>query len=183
MPSPPGRIVVRRALPKDAVAYTRMMGDPAVFAGLMQMPYPSEDVWRARLSESSDPNRADLPLAAELDGEVVGSAGMMPASPALRRRHAMMIGISVVPEAQGQGVGHALMAAMCDYADRWMGVLRLELTVYADNEVAIRLYRRFGFEIEGRFRGYAMRDGKLTDALSMARFHPDPPRIEAPAAE
>ena len=44
-----------------------------------------------------------------------------------------MIGISVAPEAQGQGVGTALMQAMCDYADRWMGVLRIELTVYVDN--------------------------------------------------
>ncbi|MEO8525784.1 MAG: GNAT family N-acetyltransferase, partial [Caldimonas sp.] len=71
----------------------------------------------------------------------------------------------------------ALMQAMCDYADRWMGVLRIELTVYIDNERAIALYRKFGFEIEGRCRGYAMRDGQYVDAFSMARIHPAPPTI------
>ena len=44
-----------------------------------------------------------------------------------------MIGLSVVAGAQRQGVGTALMQALCDYADRWMGVLRIELTVYVDN--------------------------------------------------
>lgn len=89
---------------------------------------------------------------------------------------AVTLGISVAAEAQGQGVGSALMGAMCDYADRWMGMLRMELTVYTDNAVAIVLYRKFGFEIEGTFRAYAMRDGQYVDAHSMARLHPDPPR-------
>jgi putative acetyltransferase len=92
----------------------------------------------------------------------------------------MMLGISVAREAHGQGVGSALMAAMCDYADRWAGVLRLELTVYADNAAAIALYRKFGFFVEGTHRAYALRDGRYADAIAMARLHPDPPRL-APA--
>ena len=73
------------------------------------------------------------------------------------------------------------MAAMCDYADRWAGALRLELTVYADNLPAIALYRKFGFEVEGTHRAYAMRDGRYVDALCMARLHPDPPQLPAAA--
>jgi putative acetyltransferase len=61
-----------------------------------------------------------------------------------------------------------------------MGVLRIELTVYDDNARAIALYRKFGFEIEGRHRGYALRDGRYVDALTMARLHPAPPAF-APA--
>ena len=118
-------------------------------------------------------------LVAEVDGHVVGSSGLHPAAPALRRRHALMLGISVAPEAQRRGVGSALMAAMCDYADRWAGALRLELTVYADNAPAIALYRRFGFEVEGTHRAYAMRDGRYADALCMARLHPNPPQLPA----
>jgi len=173
-------ITIRRASPNDAAAYARFMSNPAVFAGLMQMPYTDEEVWRFRLSESCDPAKTDLLLVAVLDAEVVGSCGLHPVGPTLRRRHAVTLGISVAPEAQGRGVGSALMAAMCDYADRWIGALRMELTVYTDNERAIALYRKFGFEIEGTFRGYAMRDGRYVDAYAMARLHPDPPRIEPP---
>ena len=170
-------ITIRRASPKDAAAYAQLMNDPAIYGGLMQLPYTDEDTWRARLTESGAPGKLDLPLAAELNDQVVGSAGLHPVGAAIRRRHAMTLGIAVAREAQGKGVGTALMVALCDYADRWIGALRLELTVYTDNEVALRLYRKFGFAIEGTLRGYAMRDGRYVDAYTMARFHPDPPGI------
>ena len=170
-------ITVRRTSIQDAAALARIMGDPAVYPGLMQLPYTDEDTWRARLADSLAPGKTDVLLCAELEGKVVGSSGLHPAGPALRRRHALMLGLSVSPEAQGRGVGSALMAAMCDYADRWAGALRMELTVYTDNAPALALYRKFGFVIEGTFKGYAMRDGAYTDAHAMARFHPNPPRI------
>ena len=174
-------IEVRRARVDDAAVIARIMGDPAVFPGLMQMPFASEEAQRARLADSLAPGRADVLIVAERGGEVVGSAGMHPCGTSPRRRHAMSIGISVPPEAQGQGVGTALMRALCDYADRWIGILRLELSVYVDNARAIALYRRFGFEIEGRYRGYVLRDGEFIDAFAMARFHPAPPTIAAVA--
>ncbi len=170
-------IHVRRASPKDAAAFARIMADPAVFAGLMQLPMPSEELWAARLAEVGKPDRQDLLLVAELHGEVVGSAGLHPTGPALRRRHAMVLGISVAREFQRRGVGSALMAALCDYADHWAGVLRLELTVYTDNEAAIALYRRFCFEIEGTHRAYALRHGEYADVYAMARLHPNPPNL------
>lgn len=170
-------ITIRRASPKDAAAYARFMSHPDVYASLMQLPFTDEEVWRTRLADTCTPGKTDLPLAAELHGEVVGSAGLHPVGVAMRRRHALTLGISVAPESQGRGVGSALMAAMCDYADNWVGALRMELTVYTDNERALALYRKFGFEIEGTFKGYAMRNGKYADAHAMARFHPDPPRI------
>jgi putative acetyltransferase len=172
-------LLIRRAALGDAAAYARIMGDPAIYPGLMQMPHTNEETWRARLTDSLAAGRTDLLLVAERGGEVIGTSGLHPAGPAMRRRHVATIGISVAREAQGQGVGSALMQAMCDYADRWMGALRIELTVYVDNAGAIALYRKFGFETEGRLRGYAMRDGRYVDAFAMARFHPAPPSIEA----
>ena len=173
-------ITVRRAGTKDAAAFARIMGDPSVYPGLMQLPYTDEETWRARLAENFAPGKTDLPLAAELNGEVVGTSGLHPTGPSLRRRHVMMLGISVLPQAQRQGVGTALMAAMCDYADRWAGTLRIELTVYSDNHAAIALYRKFGFVPEGTHRAYALRDGVYVDALAMARLHPRPPTIVKP---
>jgi putative acetyltransferase len=175
-------LTIRRASVKDAAAMTRYMSDPVIFGGLLQMPYPSEEMWHARLSDGAASVKSDLSLVAERDGEVIGSAGLFSAGPAPRRRHAMGLGISVATAAQGQGVGTALMAALCDYADHWVGCLRIELTVYTDNEVAQRLYRNFGFELEGTFRGYALRDGAFVDVHSMARLHPKPPAIARSAA-
>lgn len=170
-------ITVRRMEPRDAAAMARLMADPGVYGNLMQLPYPSEPQWAARLAAPSVEGSAELRLVAELDGEVVGSLGLHPVDSRVRRRHAAMLGISVAMEAQGRGVGKALMAAALDYADRWAQILRIELQVYPDNRRAIALYEGFGFVHEGRHRAYALRDGVYVDSLSMARLHPKPPQL------
>ena len=45
----------------------------------------------------------------------------------------------------GRGVGTALMQAALDLADNWLGLTRVELTVWADNQAALALYRKAGF--------------------------------------
>lgn len=182
---PPTALKIRRAQPSDAAAFARIMGHADVQANLLQMPYPGLAQWQARLTEGAAPDKADLLLVAELpdahgDLQQVANAGLHPVSAALRRRHVMNLGIAVAPEAQGQGVGQALMAALCDWADRWGQVLRLELTVFVDNPRAIALYQRHGFRQEGRHLGYALRDGAYVDVFSMARMHPSPPHWASP---
>jgi putative acetyltransferase len=172
-------IQIRRVRTTDADAMARLMGDPDVMGQLLQLPYPSVEAWRTRLAELDQPGRSDLLLVAEVDGALVGNAGLNPVGTAQRRRHAMHFGITVAKEWQGRGVGTRLMSALLDTADRWLGCLRIELTVYTDNAAAIALYRKFGFEVEGTHRAYALRNGRYADVLAMARLHPDPPRIDS----
>ncbi len=181
MPESPPAFTLRRARPSDAALLARQMADPEVFGNLMQLPWPTEELWRQRLEKMAAAGEsADLLLLAERDGELLGSLGLHPMD-RVRRRHAAMLGISVGAAHQGQGVGTALMQAACDYADRWAHLLRLELTVFTDNARAIALYRRCGFVEEGRHRAYALRDGRYVDVLSMARLHPNPPAAVWPA--
>jgi len=169
------RISVRRATVADAEAFAAMLGHPEVFPQLLQMPHANPELWRTRLADMV--GKPDLLLVAvTAAGEVVGGAGLHPAGASLRRRHVMELGMQVQPAWQRQGVGTQLLQALCDYADNWLGLLRLELVVYADNDKAQALYRRFGFVQEGVHRCHAMRDGVYVDSLSMARLNPAPLR-------
>lgn len=169
------RISVRRATVADAEAFAAMLGHPEVFPQLLQMPHANPELWRTRLADMV--GKPDLLLVAvSAAGEVVGGAGLHPAGASLRRRHVMELGMQVQPAWQRQGVGTQLLQALCDYADNWLGLLRLELVVYADNDKAQALYRRFGFVQEGVHRCHAMRDGVYVDSLSMARLNPAPLR-------
>lgn len=169
-------LTLRRPRVEDAGRVAALMADPSIYAGLLQMPFPSEAAWRQRFESAQSPDTAHLHLLAEREGEVLGMAGLHPDHPSPRRAHTRSLGLWVAPQHRGQGVARALMQGLVDYADNWLGVLRLELTVYTDNPRAIALYEHFGFEREGLHRGYGLRDGVYVDALAMARWHPKPPQ-------
>ncbi len=101
---------------------------------------------------------------------MVGSLSLHLHTRSPRRRHTASIGMAVHDQWQGKGVGTALLEAAIELADQWLQVMRLELTVFADNEPAIRLYQKFGFKIEGTLEKYAFRDGQYVDAYTMARI-------------
>ena len=157
---------IRRAEADDASAIYDMFSSPKVYEGTLQLPYPSREQWRKRISETD----GSYYLVAVSGEHVIGmfSIDTFPNKP--RRRHAGLIGISVSEAWQGKGVGKALMQAGVDLADKWINLTRLELEVYADNEAAIRLYEQFGFEREGVLRQHAFRDGRYVDSIMMARL-------------
>ena len=161
------KITIRAAEPADYEAIQATMLQPKAIRGTMQLPFPAAEMWKKRLAEFP---AGDHLLVSEVDGKVVGHAGLHAAHKSPRRRHACGIGISVHDAYHGQGIGSALMTAALDLADNWLQYSRIELTVFADNAGAVALYKKFGFEIEGRFKQYAFRDGMLADAYSMARL-------------
>ena len=164
-PSSIAGLVVRARQLSDAEALVELVNLPGFRWGTMRLPFHSLQEIRGWI-EKSEPGGLDL--VATVEGQVVGSAGLQRFTG--RRSHAGRIGMGVHDSWVGKGIGAALMSALVATADRWLGLRRLELTVYADNEPALALYRRFGFEIEGRHRGFALRDGSFVDALAMARL-------------
>lgn len=149
---------------------TALYNEPAVTRQVLQMPFQSTELWRKRLASD---NEREIKLVALHQGLVIGSIGLEQFS-RIRRSHAGSFGMGVLPGWQSKGVGSKLLATALDIADNWMNLQRVELSVYADNEAAIGLYRKFGFETEGLFRDYAVRDGRLVDTLSMARLRRTP---------
>ena len=160
---------IRRAEPDDYLAVYEMFNTPDVIAGTMQLPYPSRELWRHRLTDTPENY---INLVAVVDDRVVGMLGLETFPNRPRRRHVGRIGISVHDEWQGKGVGTALMAAVVDLADNWLNLTRLELEVYADNAAAIHLYERFGFSYEGTLRQHAFRKGTYIDSNVMGRLRP-----------
>lgn len=160
-------ITIRRAEANDYEAITRVFAGPKAVWGTLQLPFPSVELWRKRLAEP-DPGLYSLVACAE--NEIVGQLGLhtFPNSP--RRRHVGQLGMAVRDDWQGKGVGSALMQAAIDLADKWLNLSRLELEVYPDNEPAVRLYKKFGFAVEGTKKNFAFRDGQYVDVYMMARL-------------
>jgi putative acetyltransferase len=160
-------IVIRRAEPEDFRGLQRIHEQPLAIYGTLQLPFPSAQMWRQRL-EHQAANR--YTLVACVRDMIVGSLGLAVPDRSPRRAHVGELGLAVHDGWQGRGIGTALVRAAVGLADRWLNLRRLELTVFADNERAVRLYKKFGFEVEGLLRRYALRDGVYVDAYVMARL-------------
>lgn len=89
----------------------------------------------------------DHVFVAEVNGEVVGMAGLHVRGS--KQRHVGEVGILVADEHQGRGVGRALMTALLELADAYLGLARVELDVAGENLAAIRLLRVFRLRARG----------------------------------
>jgi putative acetyltransferase len=159
-------IRIRGQEPGDIEALTEIFNCPGVVAGTLQLPHQSVESHRERFGQQPP---GTYGLVAAVEGRVVGAAGVR-VEPAAHSSHAGRIGMGVHDDFQGQGVGTALMEAIVALAFNWLGLRRIELTVFADNAAAVHLYQKFGFDIEGTARRFSLRNGTLVDAYHMARL-------------
>jgi RimJ/RimL family protein N-acetyltransferase len=104
-------------------------------------------------------------LVLEEDGGILGSLGLHSTD----ARGVLSLGMWVLAAHRGRGGGRMLMEAAL--AARPEDVHKIELEVWPDNEAAIALYRKLGFEEEGLRRDhYRRRDGSLRSSLIMAKL-------------
>jgi ribosomal protein S18 acetylase RimI-like enzyme len=104
-----------------------------------------------------------------VDGEtVVGWCDICPSDKPVFA-HCGTLGMGILPGYRHQGLGTRLIAAAIARA-REMGLERVELQVYERNEPAVALYRKVGFQVEGRKIRSSRIDGVYDNDLLMALF-------------
>jgi ribosomal protein S18 acetylase RimI-like enzyme len=75
--------------------------------------------------------------------------------------------MGLLPQFRGRGIGTNLIRSVLA-ASRTVGLHRVELTVRENNESAIGLYKKVGFEIEGLQRDAVRIDGIFENIVCMA---------------
>ena len=150
-------LLVRNAVASDARALRETMRRTHSETDYL-LSYPDEqgtdEEREARLLGETERSCNEVELVAIIDGRIVGSAGVSAVRSRRKVAHRARFGISILKEYWGMGIGRVLMDASIDCA-RQAGYTQLELDVVADNEGAMSLYRRAGFEEYGRNpRGY-----------------------------
>jgi ribosomal protein S18 acetylase RimI-like enzyme len=88
--------------------------------------------------------------------------------------HSGVLGMGVIAEHRGHGIGEALIRAALGSA-RAQGLTRVELTVRGHNVRALALYRKIGFEVEGLKKHAVRLDGEYEDLICMAILFQEKP--------
>ena len=110
----------------------------------------------------------DLFLVAENEGEIIGFISAQ-RGVAKRVKHTAYIAVGIRKNFQGRGIGSELFLKL-DLWARQNNITRLELMVVCSNSIAIHLYEKSGFVIEGIRRNAMVVEGKYVDEYYMAKL-------------
>ncbi|QDZ13630.1 GNAT family N-acetyltransferase [Humibacter ginsenosidimutans] len=152
------------------------------------------DTWEERSPSTPAPltraayeaRRADQDSAArnvrfviEAEGTAVGSISLFDFDDLARHAE---VGIALVTEARGKGIGTDAIAQLVEFAFVRCNLRRVHLEVIESNAGAIRAYEKAGFVLEGRQREHAWVRGRYEDILRMGllRSEWESAREEAP---
>jgi putative acetyltransferase len=162
----PDDLLIRAPHPDDAEDLHTLFRHPLVARTTLQIPSQTIEASRRRLAQHGP---GLFRFVSEVRGRVVGSIGLHK-SQNPTEHHVAGLGIGVHPDYWRQGIGSRMMEAALDLADNWLNLSRVELEVTVDNPGGIRLYEKFGFQIEGTRRYHIYGDGRWADSHFMARL-------------
>lgn len=98
---------------------------------------------------------------------------LLSASPLSSKRRNATMELMVGKKWQSQGLGKALMYAALDLADNELMLERIEVEIDVENTGALKLYKSFGFKVEGTARDWGVLPwGGYIDAYLLARLRP-----------
>ena len=135
--------------------------------------YPDENTMTAeqesRFLQRKADSETEIEILAEVDGAVAGLAGIEAAGGQNKIHHRADFGISIDRQFWNLGIGTALMNACIECAEK-AGYEQIELSVVAENESAIAMYRKAGFEEYGRNpRGFKSRLSGYQELIYMRK--------------
>ena len=110
-------------------------------------------------------------LLAVEDDQVLGWAAVSPVSRRAVYRGVAEVSVYVAPEAQGRGVGRALLERLVRASEE-AGLWTLQATVFASNRASLRLHEQAGFRRVGVRERIAQRDGRWHDTVILERRSP-----------
>jgi GNAT superfamily N-acetyltransferase len=133
---------------------------------VQEQSYP-EDVWRERcFGASSGCDRATF--IAERDGTWIGMVTGLANQPGQTSQSILLVAMFVAAIARREGVGFALVGVLTSWT-RDCGADQIVLWVTSDNDPAISLYQRCGFQFTGLSKPHAHAPG-LTEQEMVLRL-------------
>lgn len=84
------------------------------------------------------------------------------------------IGIALLPEWRGRGIGWRAQAMLCDYLFSHSPAQRIQAATHAENVPEQRSLVKAGFQLEGIVRAGEFRDGQWRDGCLYSRLRTDP---------
>lgn len=153
----------------DAKDIQKNINNKKIYEPTLRIPYPytlkhANDWLKRNMSSYRKKNKDRLHLAIVIDGEVVGSVGLIKIE-----GHKSEIGYWLGEKFWGQGIMTQAVKLLTKYGFENFGLKRITGHVFSSNKASARVLEKAGFKFEGKLRKHHFKDGKYIDALLYAK--------------
>jgi [ribosomal protein S5]-alanine N-acetyltransferase len=91
------------------------------------------------------------------------------------------IGIALLPEWRGRGIGWRAQAMLCDYLFSHTPAQRIQAGTHPENTAEQKALEKAGFHLEGVVRACEFRAGQWRDGYLYSRLRDDPAPLQPPS--
>lgn len=110
----------------------------------------------------------EVVLVVEVDGKVAGCGNVKKGEGALN--HVGELGIGLARELRGRGLGQKFLNILLEEARKRLKIKIVKLSVFSNNEVAIHIYKKFGFKEVGRIKKGVKYYDRYVDDIIMVKY-------------
>jgi len=103
------------------------------------------------------------------EDEIIGWCDIIPKSNE-GMKHVGILGLGILNEYRGNGIGTELLKITLEHARKINKLEKVELETFESNKYAIELYKRMGFNIEGRKPKARKLDDEYDNIILMGKF-------------
>jgi len=143
-----------------------LVEEEAMIAANQKHTRDSEIDWLARYLTNLEKDK-HIAVVAEVDGRVVGSCELTPRFG--RMSHVGSLGISVKDGYREKGIGQKMISELERQAPR-LGLESIYLEVFSNNERAIYVYKKMGYEETGRIPACIKYKSGYVDSVIMCKW-------------
>lgn len=172
------QVHIRLLSEADATAYTalRLRGlreHPEAFTSSYEEESQRPLSWAVQRLQADLAKPNDFFLGALEGDELVGLVGLQGHYRIKERHNATVVGMLVLAQHRGSGIGHMLLSGLLERARTLPGLTQLDLTVTEGNPAAQQLYERCGFQVYGVHRQAILVAGMYHAKVMMSlQLHP-----------
>jgi RimJ/RimL family protein N-acetyltransferase len=165
-------VEIRKVEKEDAqsmIDFYNVVGGETDFLSFGKNEFKKEREEYEAYIETVSKEENSIMLLATIDSKIV-SIATINSSQKERTKHVGTLGIVISEKYTGLGLGKILMNELIDFAKQNGTTQKISLVTREDNVVAIELYKKLGFEVEGVLKKDNMINGQYYDTIAMGLF-------------
>ena len=153
---------------KEIIEFYKQVGKETTYLGYSDGEYKVSEEQQSAMIKEINASGNSIMILAIINLKIAGIGTISSNNKRIKNKHIGVLGIVISAEYCNAGLGTIMLDYLIEWCKNNRETAKISLTVRKDNQRAVALYEKFGFETEGILKKETFIDGKYYDSIVMA---------------